>query len=277
MSGIVVGVDRSDTAYRAAVKAAELAWKTGERLHLVMASPARRPLSRRSGADRVVDDGIARERQFLEGMVQDLGVRNASVAIGGRDPVRALCEEARRLDATVIVVGNRRTQGAGRVLGSVAAALVRAAPCDVLVARTGAEPARRQALGLSSARLFEGCTPKERSAIDRLGTAVQVVAGQTLTREGGVGREFGVLLDGTATVTIDGVPVATLAAGDHFGEMALLGGVGVTRAERTATVVADTDLWVAIASVAEFASLVARFPEVAERLRDGATRRAGAA
>ena len=36
----------------------------------------------------------------------------------------------------MIVVGNRRVQGAGRILGSVAAHVTKNANCDVLVANT---------------------------------------------------------------------------------------------------------------------------------------------
>ena len=56
--------------------------------------------------------------------------------VGLGDPARFLCEEAGRLRARAIVVGNRRVQGVARVLGSVAADVVKQAPCDVLVANT---------------------------------------------------------------------------------------------------------------------------------------------
>ena len=52
------------------------------------------------------------------------------------DAARALRAEAEAVGANAIVVGNRRTQGVGRVLGSVAASVVKHAPCDVVVANT---------------------------------------------------------------------------------------------------------------------------------------------
>lgn len=52
------------------------------------------------------------------------------------DPVLALCAEATRLGASVIVVGNKRVQGVSRVLGSVAGGVTRLAPCDVFVVHT---------------------------------------------------------------------------------------------------------------------------------------------
>lgn len=278
MSGIVVGVDHSETARFAAEKAAELAVKLDERLHLVMAMKPGRSQEVRAGTDRFYGDWISEERQFLKELVNEFGVSDATVAIGGKDPARSLCDEARRLDATMIVVGNRRAQGAARILGSIASDVVRSAPCDVLVADTTSprpdEQAPHSGYSITSADVFQQCNPKQRRAIDELATPIAVSAGQELTREGRTGKEFGVLLDGSANVTIDGETVATLHAGDHFGEMALLAGSG--GADRSATVTADSDMWVSMMSVAEFDTLVSRFPDIAERLDRSATDRAGA-
>ncbi len=54
------------------------------------------------------------------------------------NPGSALCAEAKRLDAEIIVVGSRRTQGMGRVLGSIASDVIKQAPCAVYVAQTSA-------------------------------------------------------------------------------------------------------------------------------------------
>jgi nucleotide-binding universal stress UspA family protein len=51
-------------------------------------------------------------------------------------PADALIKEAVRLDARVIVVGNRRMRGIGRLLGSVANSVAHNAPCDVYIANT---------------------------------------------------------------------------------------------------------------------------------------------
>ena len=40
------------------------------------------------------------------------------------------------MDARMIVVGNRRMHGIGRVLGSVANSVAHNAPCDVYIANT---------------------------------------------------------------------------------------------------------------------------------------------
>ena len=51
-------------------------------------------------------------------------------------PADVLVQEAKRLEADIIVVGNRRMQGAGRVLGAIASAVARNAPCDVYIVKT---------------------------------------------------------------------------------------------------------------------------------------------
>jgi cAMP-dependent protein kinase regulator len=64
-----------------------------------------------------------------------------------------------------------------------------------------------------------------------------VPAGSTVTAEGGPGDGFFVIDSGEAEVTIEGMPRATMTAGDYFGEIALLLG-----SDRTATVTATTQL-----------------------------------
>ncbi|MET0460593.1 MAG: universal stress protein, partial [Ilumatobacteraceae bacterium] len=51
-------------------------------------------------------------------------------------PASALLTEADRLQADVIVVGNRRMQGVGRLLGSVANEVAHNATCDVYIVKT---------------------------------------------------------------------------------------------------------------------------------------------
>ena len=43
---------------------------------------------------------------------------------------------AKEIGADLIVVGNRRVQGIGRVLGSVATDVAHHAPCDVYIVKT---------------------------------------------------------------------------------------------------------------------------------------------
>jgi nucleotide-binding universal stress UspA family protein len=51
-------------------------------------------------------------------------------------PAHALMKQAEQYDARLIVVGNKRMRGLGRVLGSIANSVAHSAPCDVYVAKT---------------------------------------------------------------------------------------------------------------------------------------------
>ncbi len=62
-------------------------------------------------------------------------------------------------------------------------------------------------------------------------------AGDKVTQEGAGGAGFFVVEDGRADVTVDGAPRGTIGPGDYFGEIALL-----TGSDRTATIVASTDM-----------------------------------
>jgi len=90
---------------------------------------------------------------------------------------------------------------------------------------------------LRRAPLFEGLSKKELIELARVTEDVQVPAGTVLCKEGGLGREFYVIVEGTAEVTRGGKPVATRQKGEFVGEIALL-----TAARRTATVRATSPL-----------------------------------
>lgn len=136
MKDVVVGVDRSDTARRAAERAAELAKALGVNLHIVTAAEPSADVDVGIGSDRFHSDWISDAEQFLAGMKQTLGYDKITTAVQSGDPATALCDEAKNVEAGTIVVGNRRVQGVSRVLGSVASDVLRKAPCDVLVAYT---------------------------------------------------------------------------------------------------------------------------------------------
>lgn len=119
---------------------------------------------------------------------------------------------------------------------------------------------------LTAGKVFEGCTKRERKQLDRLSTLIQLPAGTALTRQGGRAREFGVIIEGTATVYVDGAAVAHLGAGDHFGEVALLDRAGMKAGRRIATVIADDDLWVALCTAQELGGVLDAVPWVTDRL-----------
>ena len=90
---------------------------------------------------------------------------------------------------------------------------------------------------LRRAPLFAGLSKKELIELARVTEDLQVPAGTVLCKEGGLGREFYVIVEGTAEVTRGGKPVARRQEGDFVGEIALL-----MTTRRTATVKATTPL-----------------------------------
>ena len=115
---------------------------------------------------------------------------------------------------------------------------------------------------LAGIPLFAGLAAKDLRSVGSLATRVRVPAGAKLAHQGKPGREFLIVLDGTVEVRIDDEVVATCGAGEFFGEIALL-----ERGARTATVVATTDVVVDVINQAEFATLVADHPQIADTLR----------
>ena len=120
MNEIVVGVDRSDTARRAAEQAAELAHALDTTLHIVMCVKPGQGVNLAVGSDQFRTDWVTDSLQFLDEMKRTLPHDKISRSAVEGDPAKVMCEEARRLGARIIVVGNRRVQGASRVLGSIA-------------------------------------------------------------------------------------------------------------------------------------------------------------
>ena len=79
--------------------------------------------------------------------------------------------------------------------------------------------------------LFGDCSKRELEEIAKIADEIDFREGKELTREGAAGREFFVLVEGTAEVTKGKRKLGTLSDGDFFGEISL-----ITRLPRTATV-----------------------------------------
>lgn len=142
MDTIIVGVDDSETARQAARVAARLAWGLGAKLHIVSAVEKERTVVVEGpGDDKWWFSTTQEARQGAEAVAGALvsefpGLGEVAVSVGEGKPHDVLIDEAARLEATTIVVGNRRMQGAGRVLGSIANSVAHSAPCDVYIVKT---------------------------------------------------------------------------------------------------------------------------------------------
>jgi CRP/FNR family cyclic AMP-dependent transcriptional regulator len=114
---------------------------------------------------------------------------------------------------------------------------------------------------LAKVRLFSACTTKELGIIGRAADEVKVDAGKQLVAEGSIGHEFFLILDGTAVIRRGGKKIATLKAGDYFGELALL-----DRGVRSATVVAETPMVLLVLGQREFSAVLDDVPALAHKL-----------
>ena len=105
----------------------------------------------------------------------------------------------------------------------------------------------------------------------RIAEAAKVVrapAGRPIVRESFTAEGFYVLLTGSATVHRPGGQPVQLSRGDFFGELGL-----IDAAPRTATVVADTDLWLVKLPRDRFFELIDRRPTIARGLLEELARR----
>ena len=75
---------------------------------------------------------------------------------------------------------------------------------------------------LASVPLFAACSQKDLQRIARASDEVQIPEGRTLVKQGDVGRECFVLVEGKVKVERNGRKVATLGPGAYFGELSLL-------------------------------------------------------
>ncbi|MET3932173.1 universal stress protein [Arthrobacter sp. OAP107] len=134
---IVIGVDGSGTAQKAAESAKNLAAALNASLHVVTAFSDDRDEVFGTGRDQVVVSAADAAEHLAKKSAEKLaqGINVNSAAVPGK-PAEALIEEATRVNARIIVVGNRRMHGIGRVLGSVANSVAHNAPCDVYIANT---------------------------------------------------------------------------------------------------------------------------------------------
>jgi CRP/FNR family cyclic AMP-dependent transcriptional regulator len=94
---------------------------------------------------------------------------------------------------------------------------------------------------LRSIPLFEQCTDKQLNEVLHVADKIGLPPGHVLTRQGDIGVEMLLILDGTADVSRDGAVVSTVGAGQFIGEMAVL-----SDSRRNATVVARSELEVLV-------------------------------
>jgi len=100
-------------------------------------------------------------------------------------------------------------------------------------------------------------------------TERDAAAGKEVVSQGKGGVAFFLILEGKATVVVDGEERRTLGPGDHFGEIALI----VPDVPRTSTVRAETDLRLAALTTWNFKPFVLQNPQVAWSLLETLAKR----
>jgi CRP/FNR family cyclic AMP-dependent transcriptional regulator len=114
---------------------------------------------------------------------------------------------------------------------------------------------------LRQAPLFEGLTKKELTQLARVSEDMEIAEGTTLTKEGDIGHEFFVIVEGETQVKRKGRSLGTRGAGDFIGEIAL-----VEQVPRTATVTAKTPLRVFVLTSKDFHHLLEANPNVERKV-----------
>ncbi|HEX3333398.1 MAG TPA: cyclic nucleotide-binding domain-containing protein [Acidimicrobiales bacterium] len=114
---------------------------------------------------------------------------------------------------------------------------------------------------------FAACTEEQLAAVARQAERLHIDEGEVILREGRLGRELFVILEGSVVVTRAGRVVNQWGAGDYFGELA-----AIEAAPRSATVTATTDLEVLIVGPREFDAMM-DIPGVRNALLVGMARR----
>ena len=132
-------------------------------------------------------------------------------------------------------------------------------PGSVCTVRTMAADPKIQ--HLAQVQMFSSLKKKELRLIARAADVVTVTPGTEIVTQGTPGHEFYLLMSGQASVRRNGRKVATLGPGSYFGELALL-----DRGPRSATVLADTEVELAIIHQQEFLGVLNEVPSVSLKL-----------
>jgi CRP/FNR family cyclic AMP-dependent transcriptional regulator len=125
---------------------------------------------------------------------------------------------------------------------------------------------------ISSLTLFADLGGPQLEAISHIFEETTFAPGQRILRQGITGSNFYVVVDGEASVKIDGEERASIGRGDFFGEMSLLLG-----SAPTADVTARTPLRCLVLAGPELHGFLDKYPTVMYRMLVAMARRLSAA
>lgn len=123
---------------------------------------------------------------------------------------------------------------------------------------------------IKSVPLFEELSRRHLDEVAGIADEIDLREGKELTKEGRPGREFFVLIEGSADVNKGSRRVNQMGPGDFFGEIAL-----VTKRPRTATVVATSPVRALVITDRSFRTLLERQPEIQAKVMSALAARLG--
>jgi CRP-like cAMP-binding protein len=129
-----------------------------------------------------------------------------------------------------------------------------------------------KATALGRAPLFKDLSRAELVELAKVTEDLEVEEGKVLAREGEIGQEFFVIVDGEVSVSKGGQEIRRLSSGDFFGEIALVW----DSPRRTATVTAATPLRFFVLTRQSFRSLISRQPEIEKKVLEALEERVNA-
>ena len=115
---------------------------------------------------------------------------------------------------------------------------------------------------LARAPLFRNLSRNDLVALAKVTEDLEVEEGKVLAREGDIGHEFFVIVDGEVDVAKEGETVRRLGSGEFFGEIALIW----ESPRRTATVTAATPVRLFVLTRPAFRGLIDHHPDIEEKV-----------
>ncbi|MEZ0240800.1 MAG: cyclic nucleotide-binding domain-containing protein [Chloroflexota bacterium] len=126
----------------------------------------------------------------------------------------------------------------------------------------------RRAELLAGCPLFKGIDAEGLAALAERATQVDFPAGHVIARQGEIGTGFFVVIEGQVRVVRDGKPVATLGAGEFFGELSVL-----DRMPRNAMVAAEVPTTCLALASWDFEAVLLEQPALTLAILRGVARR----
>ncbi len=114
---------------------------------------------------------------------------------------------------------------------------------------------------LKNVPLFSACSKKELEKVAKVADEITMTAGTMIVDQGQTGREAFVIMSGDITIKRSGRKIATLGAGDVFGELSL-----PDHGPRTAPAICATDCTLLVIDQRRFIGVLNDVPTIAHKL-----------